>query len=92
MRRQLEWERENGNGNGNDNPQLGAMTHHGETLYGGYPLIDGVIIKQPLEHKALLPRPQIVLAVQHQRIGLIITFECVGVRHAEIGNAHRVCN
>jgi len=66
------------------------MTHHGETLYGGYPLIDGVIIEQPLEDEALLPRPHFVLAVQHQRIGLIITFECVSVRHTKIRNAHRV--
>lgn len=66
------------------------MTHHGESFDGGYPLVDGVIVEQPLQYESLLPRSDLHLAVQDQGIGFAVTHQRVGVRHPQVGDAHRM--
>lgn len=66
------------------------MTHHGEPLDRWYPLVDGVVVEQPLEDESLLPRPDLYLAVEHQRIGFVVPEQRVGAWHPQVGDAHRV--
>jgi len=65
------------------------MTHHGEPLDRGYPLVDGVVVEQPLQDESLLPRPDLHLAVEDQWIGFVVPEQRVGSWHPQIGDAHR---